>query len=215
MQSFLIVSGNKEESAVYISNFLDKKEVNPIDRTIHDYEKIMGIEEVRNIQKIIFLKPFKGKEKAVVIMAYEGITLEAQNALLKVLEEPPISTSIMIAVPNKEIVLPTILSRCKIIALQAKLRKLSESEIAELEKTLGAILNGKIGDKLKIAQDLSKNASREIEKITLLIEEKLRQGDKDKKLIQFFTGLQNAYKLIKSTNVTPRTILENLFLSFA
>src|SRR3989344_5694025 len=52
--------------------------------------------------------------------AYSDITLEAQNALLKILEEPPNNTIIIITTPKKELLLPTIISRCKVIVLQEK-----------------------------------------------------------------------------------------------
>ena len=70
------------------------------------------------VANLIPLKPFKGKTKVVVIQSYESITKEAQNALLKVLEEPPANTLIIILTLKKEFLLPTILSRCKIINLK-------------------------------------------------------------------------------------------------
>src|SRR3989344_7961784 len=105
MHSFLITTKDKNKASEYISNFLKEKDIYPIDVSKPAYEKAMGIEDVRNIQKKILLKPFKGKTKAVIIQAYENITTEAQNALLKILEEPPANTITIISVAKKELLL--------------------------------------------------------------------------------------------------------------
>ena len=109
MQSFLIVTKNKDEAALYVSEFLEKLKIDPLDINLQTFEKAVGIEDVRKIQKATLLKPFKGKTKAVVIDTYEDITLEAQNALLKILEEPPANTIILLTTAKKELILPTII----------------------------------------------------------------------------------------------------------
>src|SRR3989304_5999369 len=98
MQSFLITAKDKNIVSSYISNLLKEREINSLDINLQVYEKAMGIRDVRNIQGQILLRPFRGKTKAVVIQAYENITIEAQNALLKVLEEPPANTVIIISI---------------------------------------------------------------------------------------------------------------------
>lgn len=216
MQSFLIVAQNKNEAASYISDLLKEKEINPLDINLQKYEKAMGIEDVRNIQKAVLLKPFRGREKAVVIEAYENITLEAQNALLKILEEPPANTIIAITTTKKDLILPTIISRCKVISLFEKEIALAEVESSEFRATLDILLNGKTGDKLKIAQDITKDkgdASLWLEKMAIFLKNELIKNN-DVKYLNFLKKLQKIYKDIKSTNVGQRAALENLFLSF-
>ena len=217
MQSFLITAKDKNKASVYISDFLKEKEIYPIDVNQQAYEKAMGIEDVRNIQKKILLKPYKGKTKAVVIQAYENITIEAQNALLKVLEEPPANTIIIISTQKKELLLPTIISRCKIIEFKEKEISLVNEDLLELSNTLNTLLNGKIGDKLKVVQDIAKDKDETflwVEKMTLFARKKLIENHKDPKYLIFLKLIQKTYKTIKSTNVNQRIALENLFLSF-
>jgi len=217
MQSFLIVAKDKNLTAAYVLDLLKKNNIDPIDVNTQSYEKIMGIEDVRSIQEQILLKPFRGKTKAVVIEAYENITPEAQNALLKILEEPPNNTIIIVTATKKDLFLPTILSRCKIIILQEKEIKLTENDLSELNQTLSTLLNGKIGDKLKIAQDIAKDKENSIlwlEKMAIFIKSKLAEDYNNLKYSNFLKELQKAYKTIKSTNVSQRATLENLFLSF-
>lgn len=216
MQSFLIIAKDKNLTSSYASNLLKEKGINPIDINIHAYEKAMRIEDVRNIQKVILLKPFRGKEKAVIVDAYLDITLEAQNALLKILEEPPANTIIAITAAKKELFLPTIISRCKVIVLQEKEVELIQADFSKFEEVLNILLNGKIGDKLKIAQDITKdkeNVALWLEKMAVFAKDKLTEENNDRKYLNFLKELQKTYKVIKSTNVSQRTALENLFLS--
>ena len=216
MQSFLITAKDKNKAFVYISDFLKEKEIYPIDVNRQIFEKAMGIEDVRNIQEKILLKPFKGKTKAVVIQAYENITTEAQNALLKVLEEPPANTIIIISIQKKELLLPTIISRCKIIELKEKVTNLANENLLQLGDTLNILLNGKIGGKLKIAQDIAINkdgAVMWLEKMAIFVREKLIENYNDSRYLNFLKSLQKTYVVIKSTNVNQRIALENLFLS--
>ncbi|MBI2613165.1 MAG: hypothetical protein HYW62_00085 [Candidatus Levybacteria bacterium] len=159
MHSFLIVSRDKKKASLYISDFLKKKGIYPIDISQPVYEKAVGIEDVRNIQKSILFKPFKGKSKAIVIEAYEGITTEAQNALLKILEEPPINTIIVVSIPKKELLLPTIISRCKIIELQGNDLALSREEniqylylnfLRQLQKTYTIIKSTNVNQRIAL-----------------------------------------------------------------
>lgn len=215
-QSFLVITKDKEPASSYIVNLLKEKKVDSLDVNHQMYEKIMGIEEVRNIQKAILLKPFRGKTKAVIIEAYENITLEAQNALLKILEEPPANTIVVILITKRDLILPTIISRCKIITLREKEIKLNENDLTTLQNTLNTLLNGKIGDKLKIAQDVAtdKNVDLWLEKMAIFVKNKLTQNNKNLKYLNFLKELQKTYKKIESTNVSQRVALENFFLSF-
>lgn len=216
MQSFLIIARDKDKASAHISNFLKEEEINLLDVNSQAFEKAMGIEDVRNIQKSILLKPFRGKTKAVVIEAYENITSEAQNALLKVLEEPPANTLIIISISKKELLLPTILSRCKIIELTEEKLTTDDEDIAKFNDVLNVIFNGKTGEKLKTAQNIAadKEEVMWISKMSVFVKEKLIENYTDPKYLNFLRQLQETYSVIKSTNANKRVALENLFLSF-
>ena len=216
MQSFLIVSKDKNKASEHINNFLKKEEIDALDISQQVFEKAMGIPDVRNIQKKILLKPFKSKSKAIVIDAPQGITTQAQNSLLKVLEEPPINTFIFIKTSQKETILPTIQSRCTIIELKAEGQVHLENYEVSYNSMLETIFEGRVGDKLKIAQDLASDKEEMVawlEKMSLFVRSKLLKNPTDTKYIKFLKDLQRTYVVIKSTNVSPRTALESLLLS--
>jgi len=216
MHSFLVISKEKDKASIYVSNFLKKEGIDRIDINLYAFEKAMGIEDVRNIQKKIVLRPYRGKAKAVVIEAYDGITSEAQNALLKVLEEPPSNTLIIISLSKKELILPTVLSRCKIIEIKDSNSTLSHDENTQYLNILISLSKEGIGYKLKIAQDISKNKEETIvwlEKMTIALRKKLIENHNDQQYLNFLKNLQKTYKNIKNTNVNQRIALENLLLS--
>lgn len=215
-QSTLILAKEKSKASAHISNFLKEEGIDPIDINLQTFEKAMGIPDVRNIQKSISLKPFRGKTKAVVIQAYEDITTEAQNALLKVLEEPPANTLIIISISRKELLLPTILSRCKITELTEEELAIDDEDIARFNDALNVIFNGRIGDKLKAAQNIAadKEEAMWISKMSVFVKEKVIENYTDPKYLNLLRQLQKTYSVIKSTNANKRVALENLFLSF-
>ncbi len=73
------------------------------------------IEDIRTLQKNINLRPYEGRKKVFIIDNAHNLTPEAANALLKILEEPP-KDSLLILVSSKVALLfKTIISRCQIL----------------------------------------------------------------------------------------------------
>ena len=59
-------------------------------------------------------------ETKYIVIAGKNFTTVAQNSLLKVLEEPPLHIEFIIIVPNKSVLLPTIISRLQVVQLKQK-----------------------------------------------------------------------------------------------
>ncbi|NLM12742.1 MAG: DNA polymerase III subunit delta [Epulopiscium sp.] len=95
-------------------------------------KKSLGVDEVRdNIQKDIETKPYKYRYKIYIVDQADKMTIQAQNALLKTIEEPPSYGIIMFISTNYKQFLPTILSRCSLV----KLNPLKPGEIKDYFKT--------------------------------------------------------------------------------
>ena len=84
-----------------------------------------GVDDVRNIIDEVNKKPFEGDNKVIIIHDGNKLTIQAQNALLKTIEEPPKGVYIIILCENLELILDTIKSRCEIY----KLTPLSKEEL--------------------------------------------------------------------------------------
>lgn len=81
----------------------------------------ISIDAIRELQHFLQLKTLgKGQLRRVVIIEHaEGLTTEAQNAFLKLLEEPPADTIMLLTVDNVRAVLPTIRSRVQTVPVYA------------------------------------------------------------------------------------------------
>lgn len=85
----------------------------------------ISIEKIRDIRKKAAYKSFEGKGRVFIILDCDRLTVEASNALLKILEEPPEGMHLLMTSSRPSLLLPTITSRCQIV----KFDPLSASEI--------------------------------------------------------------------------------------
>ncbi len=80
-------------------------------------EKLISVEDIRQqVNNTITIKPYGNKKKVYIIEHAERMNDAAQNALLKTIEEPPAYAVVILLTTNKELLLPTIRSRC--VAMQ-------------------------------------------------------------------------------------------------
>ncbi|MEK7559166.1 MAG: hypothetical protein AAB521_02565 [Patescibacteria group bacterium] len=224
MRSFILASKNEEKSLEKAREICLENKIDGFDITIEFFEKAIGIEDVRKLQKNLFFKPLRGESKALIINAFRGITLESQNALLKILEEPPLSTFIFLIVENENILLPTILSRCKIIKLEED-KVLEEINLEDIENLIKDLISENVGIKLKLAQDFGKSREESVmwlEQAIAGIRKKLLNninssadpaGRSSKNLVELVKKLEEGHYAVRNTNVNQRFILENTFLS--
>lgn len=75
------------------------------------------IDEVRVLRQRAARRPFEGRTSVFIIDPAERMTVEASNALLKTLEEPPPTTCIVLIASDPDALLPTVRSRCRLVAL--------------------------------------------------------------------------------------------------
>lgn len=83
----------------------------------------IGIDQIRDLKAHIYQKPLAYQHKFVIIENSEHLTLEAQNALLKILEEPPSHAVLVLETRNKSLLLPTITSRTVAVSAHQKPQK--------------------------------------------------------------------------------------------
>ena len=76
-----------------------------------------GVDDVREIIDEVNKKPFEGDKKVIIIHQGNKLTIQAQNALLKTIEEPTTEVYIIILCESLELILDTIKSRCEIYKL--------------------------------------------------------------------------------------------------
>ena len=79
----------------------------------HEKPNTISVDDIRaQVNNDVAIKPYSSKYKVYIINEAEKMTTQAQNAILKTLEEPPAYAVILLLVSNMNSLLPTILSRC-------------------------------------------------------------------------------------------------------
>ena len=75
------------------------------------------VDDVRNIINEVNKKPYEGDRKVLILYRCDKLTIQAQNALLKTIEEPPRGVYLILLSDSLETILDTIKSRCQIYKL--------------------------------------------------------------------------------------------------
>ena len=128
---------------------------------INEEETTIKIEVIREMVSKVVEKPIRSKRKVFMINDADKMTKEAQNCLLKTLEEPPEYICIILIATNESLLLNTIKSRC----LKIQFSKIKDEEIKQflsqkmemnaIDENMIKIANGSIGRALKLCQDVT------------------------------------------------------------
>ena len=187
--------------------------------TIVKFEKNINIpvDQIREMQKELCLKPFEGKRKVVIITEVENMHPSSANSLLKTLEEPPQDSNLILTTTDINRLLPTVVSRCqqirfgKIPSLLIEKRLKENYEIPERKASFYAkISNGSLGkatdfiggEKENIRQDaiglLETSVERDTGKIIDKVNELQNKWDKNS-ILEMFEFLISLFRDIYLT----------------
>ncbi|MEK7642210.1 MAG: hypothetical protein AAB392_00220 [Patescibacteria group bacterium] len=162
---------------------------------------VFGIDEARELSLWAYKKPLANDRK-VAILSINFITSEAQNALLKVFEEPPMGTYFFILIGNLGGILPTLLSRVQVH------ESFSDGRTVPTENK--DFIQMSVAKKMQIVKKLSGSEGRELLKqfIKNLPEkiENIEDAQKMKKILI-------AKKLSSLSGSSPKMLLEWLTVS--
>lgn len=150
----------------------------------------ISIDKVRELKNHIFQKPLTEPYKVVVFQQSNLLTVQAQNALLKILEEPPAHALIILEASHKSSLLPTILSRVTTIWTAA----IGDIEkISALENPTAYLENQILINYRKLKEETLQNAN----------------SLKTQKYLRSINAIFQA-KLLIDANVNPKFVLANL-----
>jgi len=122
--------------------------------------KALSVDDVREqITSNVNIKPYNHRYKVYVIPKADTLTTQAQNALLKTLEEPPEYVVFMLLAENINAFLPTVLSRCVVFTIKPLTSNTIENYLLENKNTTSEKANvfaeysqGSIGNAIKYAE---------------------------------------------------------------
>lgn len=88
-------------------------------RVTHEKPNTISVDDIRGqINNDVAIKPYSSPYKVYIVNEAEKMTVQAQNAILKTLEEPPEYAVILLLTTNVNSLLPTILSRCVVLNMK-------------------------------------------------------------------------------------------------
>lgn len=150
-----IINGEKASGKEFIARVFamalqcEKGEINPcqechsckqalsdnqpdIIRVTHEKPNTISVDDIRvQINNDVAIKPYSSPYKVYIMNEAEKMTSQAQNAILKTLEEPPEYVVILLLTTNVNSLLPTILSRCVVLNMKPVSDKLVRKYLME------------------------------------------------------------------------------------
>lgn len=216
-QSYLIVAPSRdiarqETKKLAKSLGIDIEKASPDVFFITPPKDQILIDQVRDLKSHIFEKPFKEKYKFVVIENADTAAAEAQNSLLKILEEPPEHAIIVLLAKNKTQLLPTILSRIILMEPENVIAIPSLSREEQSKNLLDQDLASALLD-VNTCKNPQEFLDRQIISLTALLiksaKKKQALSSSEKKIARTIEKCKEAKEMIMA-NVNPTFTLTNL-----
>ena len=148
----------------------------------HDKPNVISVDDIRQqLNNDIVIKPYNSKYKIYIVDEAEKMNVQAQNALLKTMEEPPTYGIILLLTTNADSFLPTILSRCITLNLKTVNEDLIKSylmkkyQIPDYQADVcAAFAQGNVGKAIQLA---ASDEFNELKAAALSIVKKLEDMD--------------------------------------
>jgi len=176
-------------------------------------EPSISIQKIKTLTKFLSQKPYQNDQKIVFIPQADQLTLPAQNALLKTLEEPPAHSLIILVSPHQNQLLPTIISRCEIHRLIPD--SSLDSQFITLQKNIySTIVSQSIGQKINFISQYSASKIAALEFCQNQIKY-LRFRMLTKNQFIFLPTIKALAQTVArlNQNLNPKLVLENLILT--
>mgnify|MGYP001609591563 CR=1 FL=1 len=208
--------------AKHLANLLENKSFEISHRPLQDalvLEDATGIDSMRELKGFLWQKPAISSKRLVIINNADNLTSQAENAILKITEEPPEHGMIILITSHLENIMPTILSRMQKIYFG----RLSDNEMGKVldNKEIVSLSFGRPGRAMSLLNDPSaKEASKYVAYFlksrgpehSNLIKDLIEQQKENPKLLDlFFEELTFQLRKDKVKNVAMlKSVLERL-----
>jgi DNA polymerase III delta prime subunit len=188
------------------------------DLIVIDQNDSIKIKEIRDLKTKLYLKPFRSRHKVAIINNAHLMTEEGANAFLKILEEPPGDSVIILNMVDKTSLPDTIISRCQILNFGVR-EKDPEIDNDLKDKIEEALRDKSLVGLFDLAEADSKSvesARNFLEKIENIFHKALLGYEKivninERNIVRVVECVEDSYGYLAS-NVSRRFILENLFI---
>lgn len=210
MRSIVLV-GQLEHQLDYLQKVKEKEQIE--DYNVVDFAEKVVVDTAREIKRVLSYK-ISGSEKKIIVVRSE-ITIEAQNALLKTLEELPDNADVFFFVGTVESLLPTILSRSNVVVLQSRPEESKNNLVTQTLKD--ALLEKSLPYPLVVVDQLSDDFTLvTIDDVIFSLREILldevsnvhNNSEGIHRIYNVLSRLQGFYPLLNNNNINVRLTLE-------
>jgi len=198
MQSIILLTNeNKQVEEFLKKNFFPEDIITSLYPEKTEYR----IDQIRALQKEV--KYFNPKRRVYVLYDFNHSSLEAQNAFLKLLEEPPENVNFVLVSESFYQLVPTIVSRAKVIDLKNKTKKIDNQKI---EKIISKLKDNQLFF-LEIAD--REEAANLILSIIYYFAQQIKKEFKSYQILK--ESIKNLY-FLQNNNLNPQITLDNLLI---
>jgi len=179
-----------------------------LDIDVEPKKSSIGISRMHELKKWVNIKPYSGENKIAFIHNAHLLTDEAQNSILKLLEEPHNDTTIILICNNYQTLLPTIISRCQL--LEDNDREILEPNFIQKFMAMNTL------EKFEYIEFIEKieNKKFAIENFLKMLLNYFRAQllEKKEKTIIDKINLISEAKVLIDANVPAKNVLDNLLI---
>ncbi len=218
MKTYLITSSSlqaiKDQTNNLLNPFKLKVELSHPDILTLKPNPSIGISQIRSLQVFLARKPYQAAVKVGLLLEANNLTLAAQNAFLKTLEEPPENSLIILGTRQKSDLLETVVSRCQVINLSSLNNSVDKETYDKYKQLLTSLYKNKLGERIKTIEPFTKNKDIALDfcqKIIAVNQKLLHQEDsglKKERLVWSLKQWQQANNLLEQ-NINPKLCLNN------
>ena len=153
--SLCLITNSQEDRENFVNKVLTAEKIQPVD-LIRIEADSTGIAEVRRLKAFLALKPFASPFK-LALLDGDSLSMEAQQALLKTLEEPPDQSLVIIYTANQARLLPTIISRCQTVDIKLQNEAINNEDWETEREYWHQVVLASPGKRLETTSLLTKN----------------------------------------------------------
>lgn len=202
MHHAYLVEGNPQEIIRIGKEWLSSHSY-PVDGNpdiLEDVHDVFTIQEARRLKEVAYLKPVSQNYR-IFFIGMGTVNEEAQNALLKIFEEPSPSSRFFLIVPRREAIIPTLASRLMSIG-----RFNDGQSIIDASEFVAAIP----AKRIEMVQSLIEE--KDVYNVGMFLSELERIYNKERKS-EVCRELWQTVRILQSTTVSMKLVLENLALT--
>lgn len=208
----LILRGSTGSKDDFIHKFIEKENILPLN--ILRFDESLKISDARELKRRLSFA--SGEKEKRVVTLYAAPNNEAQNALLKTIEE--LSEDIFIIFFSEKDLLSTIISRCKVVKLGIPIMQSEAGDIEMISAGINRIDNVKdMASLMSLSESLFKedrNWHSLILAFETIVKEMIEKNDKKMAMVLKILKAINRYSsLVEKNNLNKRLLFEKILLS--